>query len=244
MTPSEPSDPPQLSRLLDLRLAADPASPFITFYDDATGERIELSATTLANWVSKTSGLLVDGFGITPSERVGVWLPVHWQSAAILLACWRVGAEVALAEEAVGLAFAYAPMLDHARDVADDVVGLALAPMAGRLTDTPVGVVDYAVEIPGHPDRWTATHPASDFPALATEDGSLTASDLAARAGSFVHAGERILVTRSQWDETSVVEALLGPLMTGGSVVLVRNPSPDADAVARRVEAEGVTAVL
>lgn len=239
-----PRELPELSRLLDLRLAADPASPFITFYDDATGERVELSATTLANWVSKTSGLLVDSFGITPGERVGVWLPVHWQSAAILLACWRIGAEITLAEEAVGLAFAHAPMLDHARDVADDVVGLALAPMAGRLTDVPVGVVDYAVEIPGHPDRWTASHPTSDSPGLVTEDGSLTASDLTARASSFAHAGERILVTRSEWDGTSVVEALLGPLMTGGSVVLVRNPNPDADAMARRVAAERVTTVL
>ncbi|COV98637.1 TIGR03089 family protein [Mycobacterium tuberculosis] len=35
-------------------LRADPVGPRITYYDDATGERIELSAVTLANWAAKT----------------------------------------------------------------------------------------------------------------------------------------------------------------------------------------------
>src|SRR5690606_31992912 len=33
------------------------ARPLITFYDDATGERIELSGVTTANWVAKTANL-------------------------------------------------------------------------------------------------------------------------------------------------------------------------------------------
>jgi hypothetical protein len=35
--------------ILDPMLRADPVGPRITYYDDATGERIELSAATLAN---------------------------------------------------------------------------------------------------------------------------------------------------------------------------------------------------
>ena len=42
------------SEILDPLLAANPAGPRITFYDDATGERIELSSVTLANWAAKT----------------------------------------------------------------------------------------------------------------------------------------------------------------------------------------------
>ncbi len=34
--------------------AADRARPLLTYYDDATGERAELSAITLENWVAKT----------------------------------------------------------------------------------------------------------------------------------------------------------------------------------------------
>ncbi|HET6211502.1 MAG TPA: TIGR03089 family protein, partial [Micromonosporaceae bacterium] len=40
--------------LLARAVAAEPARPLITYYDDATGERTELSAATLANWVAKT----------------------------------------------------------------------------------------------------------------------------------------------------------------------------------------------
>ena len=213
-----------LSRALDERLASDGASPLITFYDDATGERTELSATTLANWVSKTCGL-IDSHGVMAGDDVGLWLPVHWQSAAILLACWRVGAVAVLAEEPVGLAFAQERRLDQAVNAADEVIGLALAPMAGRLHDLPFGAEDYAVEIPGHPDQWTASHPPPDSVAL-RDDQTWTADDLLARAVAIPHAGQRILTTASEWTLPSITDVLLGPLATGGSVVLVRNPDP------------------
>ena len=40
--------------LLADALRADPGRPLITFYDDATGERVELSVATFGNWVAKT----------------------------------------------------------------------------------------------------------------------------------------------------------------------------------------------
>jgi uncharacterized protein (TIGR03089 family) len=46
--------------LLDPLLTRDPVGPRITYYDDATGERIELSTVTLANWAAKTANLLRD----------------------------------------------------------------------------------------------------------------------------------------------------------------------------------------
>ena len=39
-------------------LADDPANPRLTYYDDASGERVELSTTTLVNWVAKTVNVL------------------------------------------------------------------------------------------------------------------------------------------------------------------------------------------
>src|SRR5215468_371295 len=68
--------------------ATDPAQPLITWYDDATGDRAELSGATLANWVAKTANLLVDGGGLGPGDRAAVLLPPHWQTAAVLLGCW------------------------------------------------------------------------------------------------------------------------------------------------------------
>ncbi len=78
-------------------VALDPTRPLMTFYDDATGERVELSGATLANWVAKTANLLVDGAGLGPGQVAAVRLPPHWQTAAILLGCWSAGLAVDLA---------------------------------------------------------------------------------------------------------------------------------------------------
>ncbi len=49
-------------------LAERPGDPLVTFYNDATGERIELSAKSLANWVAKTHFLLLDELGLGPGD--------------------------------------------------------------------------------------------------------------------------------------------------------------------------------
>src|SRR5215212_11295858 len=72
----------------------DPARPLLTHYDDATGERVELSAATLDNWVAKTANLLQDEFDVGPGSTVALATPVHWQTAAVLLAVWSCGATV------------------------------------------------------------------------------------------------------------------------------------------------------
>ena len=74
--------------LLDPLLGADRMGPRITHYDDATGERIELSTVTLANWAAKTANLLREEFGVGPGSRVAVLLPAHWQTLAVLLGAW------------------------------------------------------------------------------------------------------------------------------------------------------------
>src|SRR4051812_10775814 len=76
-----------------LRAAArpDPGRPFITFYDDAGGERVELSYTTLDNWVAKTANMIVEDLAARPGERVALLLPTHWQTVVWYAACWAAG---------------------------------------------------------------------------------------------------------------------------------------------------------
>jgi len=88
---------PGVAAAMAARLRADGASPMITFYDDATGERVELSGVTLDNWVAKTANLLVDTLGLSPGDRVAVDLPAHWLAVVILLAAWSAGLEVLVA---------------------------------------------------------------------------------------------------------------------------------------------------
>ena len=78
------------------RISTDRMGPRITYYDDASGERIELSTVTLANWAAKTANLLRDELGAGPGTRVAVLLPAHWQTVAVLLGVWWIGAEVVI----------------------------------------------------------------------------------------------------------------------------------------------------
>jgi acyl-CoA synthetase (AMP-forming)/AMP-acid ligase II len=68
--------------------------PFLTWYDDGRGERVELSYRTFDNWVAKTANLLVDELGAAPGDRVGALLVDHWQTPIVLAACWRAGVGV------------------------------------------------------------------------------------------------------------------------------------------------------
>ena len=82
--------------LLRAMVAADPGRPRITVYDDTDsatrGERIELSARVLANWVAKAANLLRDDLDAGPGSVVLLDLPPHWRSLYWALAAWSVGA--------------------------------------------------------------------------------------------------------------------------------------------------------
>ncbi|HEY9475834.1 MAG TPA: TIGR03089 family protein, partial [Mycobacteriales bacterium] len=142
--------------LLRAALDRDPARPLLTYYDDTTGERTELSATTLDNWVAKTANLIRDDLDVQPGDRVAVLLPAHWQTVAVLLAIWAVGA-VAGGEPAGAVATFCDPGRIGLAGGGGEVVALSLAPLGRGLDTVPPGVVDYAVEVRAHADRFAPT---------------------------------------------------------------------------------------
>lgn len=151
------------SAILDPLMRADPVGPRITYYDDATGERIELSAATLANWAAKTGNLLRDELGAGPGSRIAILLPAHWQTAAVCFGAWWIGAEVLPAESGrvadivADIALCTRDRLDEA-DAAvaasgGEVVVLSLDPFGRSAPDLPVGVTDYATAVRVHGDQ-------------------------------------------------------------------------------------------
>ena len=59
--------------LVDLAAHVDrPTSPLVTYYDLASGERVELSGVTTANWVAKTANFLIDELDAEVGTRVRV----------------------------------------------------------------------------------------------------------------------------------------------------------------------------
>ncbi|MET7308380.1 MULTISPECIES: TIGR03089 family protein [unclassified Streptomyces] len=236
--------------LLRSALAADPARPMVTFYDDATGERVELSVATFANWVAKTANLLQGDLAAEPGDRLALLLPAHWQSAVWLLACSSVGvvADVQGDPAAADLVVTGPDTLDAARACRGERIALALRPLGGRFPQPPEGFADYAVEAPSQGDRFVPYAPVDpDAPALTVGGLGLTAAHLVARAREDavelgLTPGSRLLTGRTydSWDGLSA--GLFAPLASGGSVVLCRHLGQlDEAGLAKRVESERVT---
>jgi uncharacterized protein (TIGR03089 family) len=235
--------------ILDPMLRADPVGPRITYYDDASGERIELSAVTLANWAAKTGNLLRDELGAGPSSRVAILLPAHWQTAAVLFGVWWIGAEAVLdASGPADLALCTAERLDEADSSVEpggEVAVLSLDPfgrpakLAG--SDLPIGVTDYATAVRVHGDQIVAErHPG---PALAgrSVDEVLADCENSATARGLTPK-DRVLSSASWSGPAELVDGLLAIMAVGASLVQVANPDPAA--LQRRVETEKVTRVL
>jgi uncharacterized protein (TIGR03089 family) len=230
--------------ILDPLMASDPAGPRITYYDDATGERIELSAATLANWAAKTANLLRDELGAGPSTRVAVLLPAHWQTAAVLFGIWWVGAEVVLgggvSELSADIALCTADRLAEADEAVGigEVAVLSLDPFGKSAADLPVGVTDYATAVRVHGDQVSPERvpgPALDGRSV---DEVLGAARESAEAQGFT-VSDRVL-SSAGWDSAdALVASLLAVFAAGASLVQVANP--DAALLERRRTTEKVT---
>jgi uncharacterized protein (TIGR03089 family) len=225
--------------VLDPLLRADPMGPRITYYDDATGERIELSTVTLANWAAKTANLLRDEMGAGPGTRVAVLLPAHWQTAAVLLGVWWIGAEVVLSG-AADLALCTAERLDEADDAADggDVAVLSLDPFGKPAPDLPIGVTDYATAVRVHGDQYAAEpRPGPALDGRSVDEVLAAASDSAAEAA--LTGTDRVMSSLPWSTADDIITNLLAVFVAGASLVQVANP--DAAALERRRTTEKVS---
>ncbi|MDO9378092.1 MAG: TIGR03089 family protein [Nocardioidaceae bacterium] len=207
------STPDTVPALLASALGADPGRPLVTYYDHATGERIELSVATTANWVSKTANMLQDSLAADGSTTVSLRLPTHWEDVVWHLACWSVGCRVVGPDADADLVVVGPEVLTGDVPVADEVVALSLRPLGGRFVEPlPAGVVDYNAEVLGHGDVFSAhapPRPADHAPLL--ERGRALGLD----------PGDRLLVTGAD----DPVDALLAVLVVGGSLVLLVDSS-------------------
>lgn len=231
-------------------VASDPGRPVITHYDDATGERTELSGATLDNWVAKTANLVVDSLGLGPGDEAAVWLPPHWQTAAVLLGCWATGLTVAYGEPSAaeaGLAFASVEaVLAGAPATAGDRYALGLAPMGAPLREAPPeGWLDYVSEVRTHGDRYAGAPVAADTVAWLDPGGAAVtqaalldrARERAARLG--IVPGSRVLIDADAYPYP--LDWLLAPIAVDATVVLCTHT--DLAELASRAEIEKATTV-
>jgi uncharacterized protein (TIGR03089 family) len=237
-----------IPQALAAALRRDPTTPLLTWYDDATGDRTELSGATLDNWVAKTANLLVDGTGLGAGDAVALLLAPHWQTAAILLGAAAAGLAVDLGEDPqpVEALFTSPDRVESAAAWAtDDRYATGLLPLAMALREVPAGYVDYVTDVRNYGDRFA---PAQ---AVAADDRALAgpvelshqavceaAIERAAELG--IGAGDRVLVDARRYPDPA--DWLLAPLVAGASVVLCANLDPAS--LDARAAAEQVTVTL
>ncbi len=192
------------------------AAPLLTYYDLSTGERVELSGTTTANWVAKTSNFLVDDLDAGPGTRVRIGLPSHWLRFVWLLSAWNVGAAVVASAADVGVS---GPDL-----VGDEQhrVAASLRPLGARFAEPPVGFLDLGVEVPGHGDVFVALDPPGPDDVALDVDARLTHAELLARVSP---DSRRVLVTPGTL--TRDADVLVAACVGGGSLVVVASGTPD-----------------
>lgn len=225
--------PSTFADVLAQRLRHEPGRPLVTFYDDATGERVELSATTWANWVAKAGSLLVDELDLERGDRIRIDLPAHWLGTVFLGAAWSAGLIVTDADDGLAAVVCGPASLEEWAPRAAEVVVLAcsLLPLGVRFAEPlPAGVHDVGVEIWSQPDAFTPWDPpGSDDLALERDGRPVAHAELwrEAAAGTVIGAGAgggRLLSVANPVEEPAT---FCEPLTQGGSLVLVARAERD-----------------
>jgi uncharacterized protein (TIGR03089 family) len=235
----------------------DASRPLLTFYDDATGSRVALSAAELGDWAARVAGLLTSGCGLGPGSRAAVLLPPHWQTAAALLGAWSAGVAVSFRLSAT----AGLPTLGPGLDEPLDAVFVSRGQLDDWLVDVPAATHRFLftvdderrpVETPdGYQDFLPSLSAFAGSPSVSlhpTDPASVDGTTFG-QWGSLAHwvatdaglaAGDRLLVDAAEHEHP--LKWLLAPLSVGASVVLCANL--DKSLIESRVAAEGVTRVL
>jgi uncharacterized protein (TIGR03089 family) len=228
--------------LFSALLSADPGRPFVTYYDEASGERSELSRKSLANWVAKTHFLLLDELGLGVGDVALIDVPAHWISVPILLGALTAGLELTDTDAArASIAFVAAPA--DPPEV-PDVYAIAPDSAAVGLRDAvPADLSDYVTAVRPQPDAWTAVQLSADpkTPCVPGYTREATVSFARSRARDLgAPDGARLLTTRDWTGPADWIDTLFVALVAGGSLVIVRN-APDEGVVERRMSQERAT---
>lgn len=231
-------------------LRADASRPLVTFYDDATGERIELSVATFGNWVNKTAGLVQDELEVERGGLLLIDLSTHWLGAVWLGAAWTGGlcvtSDRSLANEADLVVCGPSGIETYAATAEErPVVGISLRPLGARFVDPlPSGVTDYGAVVLAQPDSFFPDDPPSADD-LAWREGTtaMTQAELLASCDDspLVDAHGRLLTDVNPCSRAGL-PTLLSPMTRGGATVWVANP--DESAWTKRYDDERATAEL
>lgn len=212
------------------------SAPLITWYGPNNG-RTELSVRSFANWVDKTANLLSgwEATGLVVGE-VNLSHPGHWMSLIWPVAAWQAGCGYTTDPTVTGTVVVLGP--EQPRPILGRItVACSLHPLGLGAPDLPAGVEDFSSEALAQSDAHYVA--AVEPTAVAWLDalGARNHTQLLVEPVS-----DRVLVRpTSAWQ--ALAEALIAPLLGGGSAVVVEGEI-EAVALARLVASERITATV
>lgn len=219
---TQPSSARDVVAALSDRTRRRAADPLLTWYDVASGARVEFSTRTFANWVDKTVNLLdeLELVGEPVANTLLVTHPLHWVTMVTTMAVWQSGGTVLATGTPTDRATG-AIVGPEAISGPGTTIACSLHPLGAGLAEAPEGVIDFA-EVLSQPDVHQWFPPASP---LCLVDASEHAWS---EAGQVEASDARVLIDKAGSPWELVRSALMAPLLGDGSVVLVTNGTPES----------------
>ena len=210
-------------KLLENILSSNADAPRLTVYNEATGARMDFSATTLDNWAAKIANMLVEELDLDESSLVVIDLPVSWQTAVIALGAHAARIPYAFEGDNPTAVFTSVENFPHWQDsdvvvVSDDPFGRGVKESGGTLPED-----------------------ALDFSPTVRFYGDVYYGDAPALSEAIPPAAPERYITTGWTDLSTFTSTVLAPIAGGGSTVVVSGPASEQrlDAIA---ENEKVTA--
>jgi uncharacterized protein (TIGR03089 family) len=217
-------------------------APLVTWLSDVG--RIELSATTFNNAVSKASNFLIDGLEIEEDSSLFVDLGNHWQAPVWLGTALAVGLKIIDQDPAV--TFGTKSQAQTWRGSPEEFVVVSQDPFGMPDKEIPVGFVNGSAEVRNFGDYFAPSWSIeSDAHVLQSKSQGFTwdqlvrhALELAENYGiksgqSYGLHGASDLVT------TAALQVVL-PVTNKNSVVLIDQKHPDLDAIKNQEKLEQI----
>ena len=217
-------------------------SPIVTWLSDIG--RIELSAITFNNAISKASNFLVDGLELEEDATVSISLGNHWQSPVWLSTALTTGLTIVDIDPA--MTFGTNNAAQTWQGSPDEFVVVSRDPFGMPDKDIPAGFINGSAEVRNFGDFFSPSWPvASDHNSVAIASGEFTWAQLMQRAQELADAhslvsGQSYGLHGSSNLITTIAFQVVLPVAFGHSVVLIDQANPDLDVIKKQEKLEQI----
>jgi uncharacterized protein (TIGR03089 family) len=217
-------------------------SPIVTWLSDVG--RIELSAITFNNAISKASNFLVDGLELEEDATVSISLGNHWQSPVWLGTALATG--LTIVDHVPAITFGTNEAAKNWKGSPDEFVVVSRDPFGMPEKDIPAGFINGSAEVRNFGDFFSPRWPvASDHNAVAIDSGEFTWSQLMQRAQELsdshsLVSGQSYGLSGASDLVTTIAFQVVLPVAFGHSVVLIDQANPDLDVIMKQEKLEQI----